>query len=148
MKASEKQIEKIKLSEGFKPKMYKDAVGKPTIGYGTLIDTEAEHYLLTAVITKEEADKLLRKDVEKMIDIIAPKIKVALSQNQIDAIISFVYNLGTGNFLSSTLLKKINLNPYDPNIQNEFLRWNKAGKKVLAGLTKRRKEESELYFKA
>jgi lysozyme len=70
-----------------------------------------------------------------------------LTQSQFDALTSFCYNLGGGNLKSSTLLKKVNLNPNDPTIKAEFLKWNKAGGKVLAGLTRRREAEATLYFK-
>ena len=69
-----------------------------------------------------------------------------LNQNQFNALVSFAYNVGTGNFSSSTLLKKVNRNPDDLTIKDEFLRWNKAGGKVLNGLTNRRNEEAILYF--
>ena len=69
-----------------------------------------------------------------------------INQNQFNALVSFAYNVGTGNFSSSTLLKKVNRNPNDLTIKDEFLRWNKAGGKVLNGLTNRRNEEADLYF--
>lgn len=61
--------------------------------------------------------------------------------------VSFAFNVGLGNFGKSTLLKKVNVNPVDPTIRNEFLRWNKSGGKVLTGLTRRRESESNLYYK-
>jgi lysozyme len=61
-------------------------------------------------------------------------------------LVCFAYNVGTGNLAKSTLLKKVNANPNDPSIANEFLRWNKAGGKELLGLTRRRTAESKLYF--
>jgi lysozyme len=69
-----------------------------------------------------------------------------INQNMFDALVSFSYNLGANALKNSTLLKKINLNPNDPTIEKEFLKWNKSGGKVLAGLTKRRKAEADLYF--
>ena len=69
-----------------------------------------------------------------------------INQNQFDALCSFAYNCGVGNLKSSTLLKKVNKNPNDPTIKDEFLKWNKGGGKVLTGLTKRRIEEAQLYF--
>src|SRR5690606_30423679 len=70
-----------------------------------------------------------------------------INQNQFDALVSFSYNIGLGSLKSSTLLKRVNNNPQDADICNQFSRWNKAGGKVLLGLTRRRKEEAELYFK-
>jgi lysozyme len=70
-----------------------------------------------------------------------------INQNQFDALVDFAYNLGTGNLKSSTLLKKVNADPKDHKISEEFLKWNRAGGKVLKGLTARRVAEAELYFK-
>jgi lysozyme len=74
-----------------------------------------------------------------------------LNQNQFDSCLSFIYNVGIGAFTKSTLRKKILLNPNDPTIKDEFMKWNKAtvgGKlTVLKGLTRRRTAEAELYFK-
>lgn len=72
--------------------------------------------------------------------------KVVLSENQFSALVSFSYNLGAGAFERSTLRRKVLANPKDPSIAYEFSRWNKSGGQVLAGLTRRRKAEAELYF--
>jgi lysozyme len=69
-----------------------------------------------------------------------------LNQCQFDALVCFAYNVGTGALVKSTLLKKAKANSADPSILDEFLRWNKAGGKVLSGLTNRRREEANLYF--
>ena len=69
-----------------------------------------------------------------------------VNQNQFDALVDFAYNCGVGNFQSSTLLKKVKLNPNDPTIRAESTKWNKGGGKVLRGLTDRRTNESNLYF--
>ena len=96
-------------------------------------------------ITEEEAEDFLKKDLaaaEKTVN----SLNVQLTQNQFDALVSFVFNLGSGNFLSSTLCKKVKKDPNDSTIRNEFGRWvNSKGKKV-PGLVKRSQEESELYF--
>jgi lysozyme len=78
-------------------------------------------------------------DVDKL-------IKANLNQNQFNAITSLAYNIGIGALTKSTLLKKVNINPSDPTIANEFAKWNKAGGKVVNGLTKRRAVEAKLYF--
>ena len=69
-----------------------------------------------------------------------------INQSQFDALCSFAYNCGVGNLKSSTLLKKVNVNPDDPTIKDEFLKWTKGGGKTLPGLVKRRTEEAQLYF--
>ena len=137
----------IEQFEGFKHKMYKDAVGLPTIGFGTLIDTAEEKHLLTATITKEQAEELLRKELVMIENKLKIMVTSKLNQNQYDALVSFAYNLGINNLKASTLLKKVNLNPADPTIRTEFNKWTHAGGKVLAGLVKRRQAEADLYFK-
>jgi lysozyme len=74
-------------------------------------------------------------------------VKSKINSNQFSALVSFAFNLGVGNLAKSTLLKLVNKNPSDPAINLEFMKWNKANGKVLAGLTRRRQAESELYFK-
>ncbi len=70
-----------------------------------------------------------------------------LTTNQWSALVSFVYNIGVSAFQRSTLLKKVNANPSDPTIRDEFMKWNKANGAVLPGLTNRRRDEANLYFK-
>lgn len=140
MKTSDNGIELIKRFEGLRLKAYLCPAGKPTIGYGHTKDVK-----LGDVITEEEAEQLLREDliaVENEIN----KHNLNLNQNQFDALVSFVYNVGIGNFRSSTLLKKIKANPNDESIANEFKRWVYSNGKRLPGLVKRREEEAELYF--
>ena len=137
----------IEQLEGFRATMYKDAVGLPTIGYGTLIDSAEEQWLKTATITKEQAEVLLRKElgpIERNLNIM---VLGKINQNQYDALVSFCYNLGINSLKSSTLLKKLNVNPSDPSIRDEFMKWVHAGGQVLPGLQKRRAAEAELYFK-
>ena len=70
-----------------------------------------------------------------------------VTQHQFDALVSFAYNLGVNALRNSTLLKKVNANPADPAIRDEFKRWNRAAGRVMAGLTRRRLAEADLYFK-
>ena len=137
----------IEQFEGFRAKMYKDAVGLPTIGFGTLIDSEDEKHLLTETITKEQAEVLLRKELVMIENKLKLMVTKPLSQNQYDALVSFAYNLGINNLKSSTLFKKVNVNPADKTIAKEFMKWTHAGGKVLKGLEIRRKAEADLYFK-
>lgn len=140
-------IQLIEEFEGFKPKMYKDAVGLPTIGFGTLIDTADEKWLLTATITKEQAEDLLRKELVMIENKLKLMVTATINQNQYDALVSFAYNLGVYNLKTSTLLKKVNKNPADATIRAEFNKWTHAGGKVLPGLVRRRQAEADLYFK-
>jgi len=146
MKISNIGLQLIRKYEGFRPTMYLDSVQKPTIGIGTLIDTQEEKYLMTATITESQAYDLLKRDMLKFEDAINSSVKVKLTQNQFDALCSFVYNVGPANFKSSTLLRKLNLGDY-AGAAGQFILWNKAGGKVLSGLTDRRKSERDLFNK-
>ena len=147
MKTGINGINLIKKYEGIRHKAYLCPANIPTIGYGTTIYPNGQKVKLGDLCTSEQATEYLTHDLRQTEQQIGLVVKSALSQNQFDALVSFTYNLGIGNLTKSTLLKKINLTPYDPSIMDEFLKWNKAGGRVLQGLTNRRKEESQLYFK-
>lgn len=145
-KTSQRCIDLIKQSEGFRDRMYLDATGLPTIGYGTLIDSKTEAYLMDQTITEADGEALLKIDLINIEKGINNLVTSRINQNQFDALVSFCYNLGVGNFKKSTLLKKINANPADPNIMSEFQKWTRASGKVFPGLVIRRQKESDLYF--
>lgn len=135
----------IKRFEGFRAKAYVCPAGVNTIGYGTT-RINGKPVELGAIITTDEADRFLEEDLKKFEDSINQNVLIELKQNQFDALVSFVYNVGVGNFIKSTLLKRLN----EKNINaaaDEFLRWNKANKKVLPGLTRRRNAERDLFLK-
>ena len=141
-------IQMIKEFEGFRSKPYLDAVGIPTIGYGATHYADGRKVKMSdKPITEAEASALLQDMLKQYEKPVLDNVTSKINQNQFDALVSFTYNLGGTNFRKSTLLKKVNANPMDLTISNEFLKWNKAGGKVLAGLTRRRKAEAELYFK-
>lgn len=136
----EKAIDLIKKYEGFSARPYKCPAGVLTIGYGRTINVKPYD------ITTEEAETIwLDKYVKTIADQILAIVKVKLSNNQICALIDFVYNLGIGNFKSSTLLRKINQGDFSA-AANEFLKWNKAGGIVLKGLENRRIAERMLFL--
>jgi len=146
MKTSQRGINLIKQSEGFRDRIYLDASGLPTIGYGTLIDSKTEAYLVDQTITEADGEALLKIDLINIEKGINNLVTSRINQNQFDALASFCYNLGVGNLKKSTLLKKINANPADINIMSEFMKWNRAKGKILSGLTYRREAEARLYF--
>ena len=146
MITGKKGISLIESAEGFSAKMYKDPVGLPTIGYGTLIDTAAEQWLKTAIIDRTEAEILLRKELTMIERNLGLMLLKPVVQNQFDALVSFTYNLGVANLRISTLLKKANKNPNDPTIRDEFMKWVHGNGDVLPGLVTRRKAEADLYF--
>lgn len=141
MKISQKGISLVKGFEGLELKAYKDSVGVVTIGYGST----GPHVYMGQVITEAQAEALLIKDLSRFESGVTELVKAPLTQNQFDALVSFSFNLGLGNLKSSTLLKKLNAKDYI-GASEEFERWNKAGGKVLNGLTRRRLAEKELFL--
>lgn len=136
----------IKKWEGLRLSAYLCAAGVPTIGYGSTRYPNGKKVMLGEKLTGEkEATQLLLATLEPFESAVNKHLP-NLNQCQFDALVAFSYNVGTGAFIKSTLLKKAKVNPADPSIVDEFLRWNKAGGKVLAGLTNRRREEANLYF--
>jgi len=145
MKTPDCGVELIKKWEGLSLNSYNCSAGKLTIGYGHTGDDVKEGQ----EITVEKAEELLRKDLETAEKCLTNCVQGNLTEGQIGALISFIFNLGCGNFRSSTLLKCVNGGD-DLAAAQQFLRWNKAmvgGKlTVLDGLTARRKEEMELFL--
>lgn len=147
MNTGKKGLELIKKYEGFYSKPYLDPIGIPTIGYGaTYYPNKVKVTMADKSLTEKEASDLLIKMLKVYENQVALLVKKPINQNQFDALVSFTYNLGATNLGKSTLLKKVNNNPHDPTICQEFEKWNRAGGKVLNGLIKRRKDEADLYF--
>lgn len=147
MKIGTEGINLIKEFEKCKLKAYLDSRNIPTIGWGNTFYEDGSKVKMGETITQERADELfvnILKDFEEKLNSLVTSI---LNQNQFDAIMTFVYNIGQEAFSISTILKKINLNPNDPTIALEFMRWNKSAGRVLNGLTRRRQQEASLYFK-
>ena len=139
MKLGERGTEILKYFEGCKLTAYQDSVGVWTIGYG---HTKGVYDGMT--ITQDQAEQMLLSELEEYEGYIKDMVTVPLTQNQFDALVVWVYNLGPTNFRNSTLLKELNAGNYNAAGQ-EITRWNKAGGKVLAGLVKRREAEAELF---
>jgi len=146
-KIGSKGLELIKSFEGLRLKPYLCSAGVPTIGYGnTFYENKKKVTLKDPAITEERAVELLAWSLSGFEQYVDSYCIDIISQNQFDALVSFCYNVGPANLKSSTLLKKVNANPNDPTIRAEFLKWNKGGGRVLAGLTRRRTAEADLYF--
>lgn len=140
MKTSDNGIRFIKGHEGFRPRAYQCPAGVWTIGYGHTGGVKSGD-----VITEAQGESHLRADVataEKAVS----KQGLKLTQNQFDALVSFAFNVGSGNFERSSLLKYAKADTNDLRIKQEFARWIFGGGKRLPGLVKRRAEESNLYF--
>lgn len=142
MSLSEKGLEFIERHEGYSTKIYKDSAGNPTIGFGHLIK-EGEDF--SEGISKEKAGELLSQDTQTAGDAVNGRVTVKLSQTEFDALVDFTYNLGGGNLGKSTLLK--NINAGKEVTKENFTDWNRAGGKVVNGLTARRTDEFNLFSK-
>jgi lysozyme len=139
---SERGLAIIREFEGLRLHAYPDPAsgGEPfTIGFGHTLDVEPGDNC-----TLEQAEQWLLDDCADAEVAILRHVKVPLSQGQLDALISFVFNLGAGNFAKSTLLRKLNAGDYVGAWQ-EFPRWNKAAGKVMPGLSRRRAAEAKLF---
>jgi lysozyme len=141
-------IELVKEFEGCYLDAYKDPIGIPTIGIGTIKYPDGRKVKMGDKITLKQAEELLMHELNtKAIAIQHHFFNVAINQNQFDALLSFTYNLGVGALGKSTLLKKVKSNHNDPSIRNEFMKWVRARGRVLPGLVRRRKAEADLYFR-
>jgi len=134
----------IKKWEGLRLETYLCAAGVPTIGWGTTRMLDGKPPRKGQKITVEQAEELLTKDLRQFEDCVRDNVIVPLTQNQFDALVSLCYNIGTGNFLKSTLLRLLNQGRFK-DCQAQFLRWNRAGGKVLKGLTRRRLGEAVIW---
>ena len=165
-KIGKKGLDLIKSFEGLALKPYLCPAGVPTIGYGsTFYEDGTKVTLKDKKITEARAVKILLHEIivsEKYVDVFCQD---KINQNQFDALVSFIYNIGPNALKSSTLLVKLNKNVNDPTIKDEFLKWCKADgthngkdddndglideageKQILEGLLKRRTAEAALYF--
>ena len=146
-KIGAKGLHLIKDFEGIKLKPYQCSAGVWTIGIGTTVYPNGEKVSpKDSIINEIVALSFLTHDLEYFCKQVDAYTTDAVNQSQFDALVSFAYNCGVGNLKSSTLLKKVNTNPNDSTIKDEFLKWNKAAGKVITGLTRRRQAEADLYF--
>ena len=140
MKTSPKGIALIKEFEGLRLRAYKCPGGVWTIGYGHTAGVKAG-----MVITEAQAEDFLKEDLFSCENAVNNQ-KLSINQNQFDALVSLIYNIGIGNFQKSTLLRKARVNPNDNSIMDEFLKWVYSKGRVLPGLQRRRIREMKLYF--
>jgi lysozyme len=133
-------LELTKEFEGLELKAYQDSVGVWTIGYGHT-GTDVVPGLR---ISEDQASILLAADVAWAVTCVNKSVKSAINQNQFDALVDFTFNLGCANLGSSTLLRLLNAGDF-AGAAAQFIRWNKAGGKVLTGLTRRRQAEAMLF---
>lgn len=139
MQLSNKGHDLLKYFEGCELEAYQDSVGVWTIGYG---HTKGVHEGM--VITQEQAEQMLLEELKEYEGYVEDMVEVELTQEQFDALVVWVYNLGPTNFKNSTLLKRINEGNFE-DVPYQMKRWNKAGGKVLLGLERRREAEAKMF---
>jgi len=147
MKVNAEGYALLKKYEGCVLKAYKCPAGVWTIGFGNTFYEDGTKVKEGDVITQQRADELAKYIVEQFATSIRAMIKQPLNENQFSACVSLAYNIGTGGFKKSSVLRKLNVNPTDPTIADSFRLWNKGGGVVLKGLVRRREAEIALYFK-
>ena len=138
-------LEKLKQWEGLKTKAYKDSGGVWTIGYGHTATAGEPKPRAGMVITAAEAESILLKDLTQFEAAVENNVKVKLNDNQFAALVSFAFNIGTGAFKSSTLLKKLNKGDFDA-VPAELMKWVHTGKTKNQGLVNRRRAEGYLWM--
>ena len=146
MNLSKTGLDLIKRFESFRAAPYLCSAGVPTIGYGTTVYPNGIKVKLSdQKITQQLAETFLQHHVNVIEKDVSKLVKVTLTQNQFDALVSFAYNVGIGAFGDSTLLKLLNAGDIN-GASKQFERWNKAGGKIVDGLTNRRKAEKVLFL--
>lgn len=148
MTISDEGLELIKKHEGVRREIYLDPIGLPTGGVGHLLKgDEIEKFPVGTKLSDEQVDEWLRQDVQEAEEAVNRLVKTELNQNQFDALVSFVFNIGSGNFERSQLLRLVNNELWD-SAAGQFGRWIYAGGRVFKGLRTRRAEESELFARS
>ena len=140
MKTTERLLTQLMVMEGLRLEAYEDAAGVPTIGYGHTKDVR-----MGDRISEYWAKELLRDDIDEA-ERQVKELGVARNEAQLDALVSFVFNLGIGQLKESTLLRVIREGGSKADIKREFKRWVYAGGKKLKGLEVRREWESKRFF--
>ena len=147
-KISQNGLTLLKSLEGFSSKPYLDGGGVPTIGYGsTYYENGVRVTMKDTPISEEWSEKLLLKLLEQYERDVDSYTRDDINQNQFDALVLFAYNVGSQALKRATLLKKVNINPIDPTIEKEFLKWIYDNGKKVQGLLNRRIIEAKLYHR-
>ena len=144
MRMSADGLALVKEFEGLRLKAYKCPAAVWTIGYGHTSAAGAPIVSADMLISKENAEEILQRDMVQYEDGVRNLVKVGLTQGQFDALVDFAYNAGVGALQKSTLLKKVNAEKFD-EVPAEFMKWTKGGGKELPGLVRRRRAEVKLW---
>ena len=146
MNIGDRGLDLIRAFEGFRAEPYLDAVGVPTIGYGSTYYPDGQRVRLTdPPISEPEARRLMQATLAEFEDGISAALQVDVTQSQFDALVCWAYNVGISAAQQSTLLRRLNAGDVQ-GAADQFLRWNRAGGQVLRGLTRRREAERALFL--
>ena len=146
VETNEKGVELVKSMEGFSPSVYRCPADILTIGYGSLHGLDGDRLDRDhRDITHNEGTTLLKRDLRKAEYFVAKLVRVPLTINQFSAIVSLVFNIGSGNFQNSTLRMKLNRRDYQGCADN-FWQWRRGGGRILPGLVRRRELEIQLFL--
>lgn len=146
MNIGDRGLDLIRAFEGFRADPYLDAVGVPTIGYGSTYYPDGQRVRLTdPPISEPEARRLMQATLAEFEDGISAALRVGVTQSQFDALICWAFNIGVSAAQESTLLRRLNAGDVQ-GAADQFLRWNRAGGQVLRGLTRRREAERALFL--
>lgn len=145
MKTSDKGLALIKSFEGFSARPYLCPAGVPTIGYGATYYPDGRRVTMQdKPVSEADATAMLRSMLASYEAGVSRYVLVPVTQGQFDALVSFAYNLGLSALKGSTLLRLVNARDY-AGAAAQFVSWNRAGGKVLPGLTRRREAERKLF---
>lgn len=144
MKMSQSGLELVKEFEGLRLKAYKCPAAVWTVGFGHTSAAGAPIVTSNLVITRAEAEEILKRDLVQYEDCVREKVQIGITQSQFDALVSFTYNVGEAQFSRSTLLKRVNAGRFD-EVPAEFMKWTKGGGRELPGLVRRRRAEVKLW---
>ncbi len=146
MNIGDRGLDLIRAFEGFRADPYLDAVGVPTIGYGSTYYPDGQRVRLTdPPISEPEARRLMQATLAEFEDGISAALQVDVTQSQFDALVCWAYNVGINAAQQSTLMHRLNAGDVQ-GAADQFLRWNRAGGQVLRGLTRRREAERALFL--
>jgi lysozyme len=146
MKVNKLGINMMHHFEGCRLQAYQCSAKVWTIGWGNTYYQDKKPVKQGDKVTQDQADELFEMIMNEFAIEVRNALTKEVNENQFSALVCFAYNVGIGNLKKSTLLRKVNVNPDDETIAEEFAKWNKAGGKVLNGLVRRRKAEADLYF--
>ena len=149
MRCNHEGREIVKFFEGFRSRPYRCSAGVPTIGWGSCYRLDGTRVTMgNPPVSKDEAEELLVFGLRTAENAVARLAKpTPLNENQFSSLVSFVYNIGSGNFQSSTLRQKLRRKDY-AKAALEFPKWRRANGQILRGLVNRRKREKELFLKS